>query len=58
MPFDILLTGLAGVLMAGAPIVIAVIGETITERSGVVNLSLKWRHSAFGYGWFLGCGCQ
>jgi general nucleoside transport system permease protein len=41
MPFDLVLVGLAGVLAAGAPIVIAVIGETITERSGVVNLSLN-----------------
>jgi general nucleoside transport system permease protein len=41
MPLEILLAGLAGVLGAGAPIVIAVIGETITERSGVVNLSLN-----------------
>jgi general nucleoside transport system permease protein len=41
MPIDMILTGLAGVLAAGAPIVIAVIGETLTERSGVINLSLN-----------------
>jgi general nucleoside transport system permease protein len=41
MPLEQLLTGLAGVLFAGAPIVIAVMGETLTERSGVVNLSLN-----------------
>jgi general nucleoside transport system permease protein len=31
--------GLAGVLTAAAPILFAVIGETITERGGVINLS-------------------
>lgn len=38
---DIILFGLAGVIAAGAPIVIAVIGETLTERAGVINLSLN-----------------
>ena len=38
---DIILFGLAGVIASGAPIVIAVIGETITERAGVINLSLN-----------------
>jgi len=41
MTFEIILLGLAGVIEAGAPIVIAVIGETFTERSGVINLSLN-----------------
>jgi general nucleoside transport system permease protein len=41
MPLEQILTGLAGVLFAGAPIVIAVMGETLTERSGVINLSLN-----------------
>jgi general nucleoside transport system permease protein len=41
MPLENILIGLAGVLFTGAPIVIAVIGETITERSGVINLSLN-----------------
>lgn len=36
-----LLTGLASVLSAAGPILFAVIGETITERAGVVNLSLN-----------------
>ncbi len=36
-----LLVGLAGVLAAAAPILIAVIGETITERAGIINLSLN-----------------
>ena len=31
---------LASVVLASAPIIIAVVGETITERSGIVNLSL------------------
>ena len=52
MTFEIILLGLAGVIEAGAPIVIAVIGETLTERSGVINLSLnspdnlRWRNAA------------
>jgi simple sugar transport system permease protein len=33
--------GLAGVLAAAAPILFAVIGETITERAGVINLSVN-----------------
>lgn len=36
-----LLVGLAGILAAAAPIVFAAIGETITERAGVINLSLN-----------------
>lgn len=36
-----LLTGLAGVLTATSPIVVATIGETLTERSGVINLSVN-----------------
>lgn len=31
---------LAGILAAGAPLVLAVLGETITEKAGVINLSL------------------
>jgi ABC-type uncharacterized transport system permease subunit len=38
---DILLTGLAGVLAFAAPILFAVIGETISERAGVINLSMN-----------------
>lgn len=34
-----LLIGLTGVLAASAPVVVAVIGETLTERSGVINLA-------------------
>lgn len=36
---DIILTGLAGVLAAAAPVIFAVMGETLTERAGVINLS-------------------
>jgi simple sugar transport system permease protein len=36
-----LLLGLAGVLFAAAPVLFAVIGETITERAGVINLSVN-----------------
>jgi simple sugar transport system permease protein len=41
MDTDTLLTGLAGVLSAAAPVVFAVIGETITERAGIINLSMN-----------------
>jgi simple sugar transport system permease protein len=41
MDSDTLLTGLAGVLAAAAPVLFAVIGETITERAGIINLSMN-----------------
>ena len=41
METNTLLIGLAGVLAAAAPILVAVIGETITERAGVINLSMN-----------------
>jgi simple sugar transport system permease protein len=41
MSGDVILLGLAGVIASGAPIVLAAIGETLTERAGVVNLSLN-----------------
>lgn len=41
MDTNILLTGLAGVLTAAAPVLFAVIGETITERAGLTNLSMN-----------------
>jgi len=41
MTGEMILLGLAGVIEAGAPIVVAAIGETITERAGVINLSLN-----------------
>ena len=36
-----LIIGLASVLAAAAPVVFAVIGETISERAGVINLSMN-----------------
>ena len=41
MDTDVLLTGLAGVLAAAAPVLFAVIGETINERAGIINLSMN-----------------
>ena len=39
MENNTILIGLAGILASAAPILFAVIGETITERAGVINLS-------------------
>lgn len=41
MPPEIILLGLAGVLGTAAPVMFAVIGETISERAGVINLSMN-----------------
>jgi general nucleoside transport system permease protein len=41
MDSNTIILGLAGVIAAAAPILIAVIGETITERGGVINLSVN-----------------
>lgn len=41
MTGDTWLIGLAGVLFSAAPVIFAVIGETITERSGIINLSVN-----------------
>src|SRR5512140_1959241 len=41
MDSSTILMGLAGVLYGAAPIMFAVIGETITERAGVINLSMN-----------------
>lgn len=41
MDTTVLLTGLAGVLAAAAPVLFAVVGETITERAGIINLSMN-----------------
>lgn len=41
MNFDMVIIGLAGVLVTAAPVIFAVIGETFTERSGVINLSVN-----------------
>ncbi|MCK6580070.1 MAG: ABC transporter permease [Anaerolineae bacterium] len=41
MEFDQLIIGLAGVIATASPIVFAVLGETLTERAGVINLSVN-----------------
>jgi ABC-type uncharacterized transport system permease subunit len=41
MNSDALLLGLAGILTTAAPLIFAVIGETISERGGVINLSMN-----------------
>lgn len=41
MTLDQVIVGLAGVLAASAPVLFAVIGETISERAGVINLSMN-----------------
>lgn len=41
MTTETILVGLAGVLAAAAPVLFAVIGETISERAGVINLSMN-----------------
>jgi len=41
MNFDLVIIGLAGVLVTAAPVVFAAIGETFAERSGVINLSVN-----------------
>lgn len=41
MDSNAIILGLAGVIAAAAPILFAVIGETITERAGVINLSVN-----------------
>lgn len=41
MDSTLIIVGLASVLAAAAPIVFAVIGETISERAGVINLSMN-----------------
>jgi simple sugar transport system permease protein len=41
MTQETLIIGLAGILAAAAPIVFAVLGETLSERAGVINLSMN-----------------
>ncbi len=41
MDTNSILIGLAGVLAVAAPLLFAVLGETITERAGLINLSMN-----------------
>ncbi len=41
MTTETIIIGLAGVLAAAAPVIFATIGETLSERAGVINLSLN-----------------
>jgi general nucleoside transport system permease protein len=41
MDNNTVLIGLAGVLASAGPVLFAVIGETITERAGIINLSMN-----------------
>jgi simple sugar transport system permease protein len=41
MNAELILVGLAGVLTAAAPLLFGVIGETFSERAGVINLSMN-----------------
>ncbi len=41
MSAELILVGLGGVLVSAAPIIFGVIGETISERAGVTNLSMN-----------------
>lgn len=41
MTGESIIIGLAGVLATAAPLIFAVIGETITERAGIINLSMN-----------------
>lgn len=41
MSQEMIITGLAGVLASAAPVVLAVLGETLSERAGVINLSMN-----------------
>ncbi|MGA2615367.1 MAG: ABC transporter permease [Spirochaetia bacterium] len=41
MSGELILVGLAGVLTAAAPVLFGVLGETISERAGVINLSMN-----------------
>jgi simple sugar transport system permease protein len=41
MDTNVILISLAGVLATGAPLLFAVLGETITERAGLINLSMN-----------------
>lgn len=41
MTQETIIIGLAGILAAAAPVIFAVMGETLSERAGVINLSMN-----------------
>lgn len=41
MSQEMIIIGLAGVLASATPLIFAVVGETISERAGVINLSMN-----------------
>lgn len=41
MTGESIIIGLAGVISTAAPLIFAIIGETITERAGIINLSMN-----------------
>jgi len=41
MTQETIIIGLAGVLASAAPVIFAVLGETLSERAGVINLSMN-----------------
>lgn len=41
MTMDALIIGLAGVVAAASPVILATVGETLSERAGVINLSVN-----------------
>lgn len=41
MSQEMIIIGLAGVFASAAPLIFAVVGETISERAGVINLSIN-----------------
>jgi general nucleoside transport system permease protein len=55
MTSEVLLIGLAGVLAAAGPMVFASIGEAITERAGITNLSMNGLILLTAMGGFAAC---
>ncbi|MDX1600756.1 MAG: ABC transporter permease [Anaerolineales bacterium] len=41
MTLDALIIGLAGVVATASPVILATVGETLSERAGVINLSVN-----------------
>ena len=53
MADDVLIRQLAGIVSDGAPLVLAAVGETLGERSGVINLGLDGTLTLAAFGGFL-----